>query len=140
MRKVKWTKAKGSKAERELFHMLWKEGWAVVRAAGSGSTPLDAPDLIAGNGKRYLAIECKAVKAKRKYFPNEELGQIKKFAKAFGAEPWVGVRFDNEGWYFIKVSKIPKSKGKHFCVSLDYSVKKGLTFEELVGKYRQKRL
>ena len=35
---AKGAKAKGSSAERELLHTLVSHGFAVIRAAGSGST------------------------------------------------------------------------------------------------------
>ena len=53
----KWRKSKGSKAERELISMFWKKGFAAMRAAGSGSTHHPSPDIVAGNGKYFFAIE-----------------------------------------------------------------------------------
>jgi len=58
------SKRKGTLYERELFHMFWNSSWAAVRSAGSGSTPLPAPDILAGNKEKLLAIECKAIKTK----------------------------------------------------------------------------
>ncbi|HHI00804.1 MAG TPA: Holliday junction resolvase, partial [Thermococcus litoralis] len=40
---------KGASAERELIKMLEKEGFAVLRSAGSKKV-----DIVAGNGKLYL--------------------------------------------------------------------------------------
>ncbi|MAG77961.1 Holliday junction resolvase [archaeon] len=134
------SKVKGSRAERELFHMLWDEGHAVVRSAGSGSTSKPAPDLITSDGDRVLAIECKSIKGDKKYFDVHEIVQLNLFAKVFGAEPWVGVRFDNVGWFFVKSTDLKKSKGDSLLLSLEYMKKKGYQFEELIGKYRQKRL
>tara|TARA_Y100000310_G_C20642962_1_gene794975 strand:- start:904 stop:1245 length:342 start_codon:yes stop_codon:yes gene_type:complete len=111
-----------------------------VRVAGSGSTPKPAPDLLASNGERKVAIECKSVKGDKRYFDYSELMQLKLFAKGFGAEAWVGIRFDNRGWMFLPVEKIRKSKGESFLVSYDGLVKRGLKFEEFIGKYRQKRI
>lgn len=137
---IKISKAKGSRAERELFHMLWNEGHAVVRSAGSGSTTKPAPDLITSDGSRTFAIECKSIKGDRKYFDVNEIFQLNMFAKVFGAEPWLGIRFDNVGWFFIESKYLKKSKGDSLLLSLDYMRKKGKNFEELIGKYRQKRL
>ena len=131
---------KGSRDERELFDMLWEKSWAVVRSAGSGSTQKPSPDLIASNGKRTVAIECKAIKASRKYFPKEEVSQLTEFSMGFGAEPWIGMRFDKLGWFFIHIDDIPESKGDSYTISLDFAKKHGLKFEELIGEYRQKRL
>jgi holliday junction resolvase Hjr len=134
------SKVKGSRAERELFHMLWNEGHAVVRSAGSGSTTKPSPDLITSNGDKIFAIECKSIKGDKKYFDVHEIVQLNLFARMFGAEPWLGIRFDNVGWFFIESKHLKKSKGESLLLSLEYMKKKGKNFEELVGKYRQKRL
>jgi Holliday junction resolvase len=135
------SKKKGTRAERELFHMLWKDFGPCVRVAGSGSTPRPAPDLLAGaGGERVLAIECKSVKGDRRYFDYGEVMQLKLFSRQFGAEPWLAIRFDNRGWFFIHADNVAKSQGQSFCVSHSHAIKEGLTFEELLGKYRQKRL
>jgi len=136
-------KRKGTRAERELLHMFNDNGWMGVRAAGSGSTSLLAPDILVGDGKRHLAIECKSISGKRKYFYEAELKQIRDFGKKFGAEPWIGMRFDKIKWFFIKVGdvkKAKKEKGKCYVITLDFAIKRGLTFKELIGLYRQKRI
>ena len=66
-------KSKGSAAERDLMHKFWAAGWAVVRAAGSGSTQFPSPDLIVGGGIRKLALEIKVTKDSKKYFPKQEI-------------------------------------------------------------------
>jgi len=126
------SKKKGSRAERELFHRLWEMKWAVVRSAGSGSTPMPSPDLITSNGKRTIALECKAVKAKAKYFPIEEIEELLEFSNHFGAEPWIAMRFDKEDWFFIHLDNVPESKGSSYTISLDYAKEKGIRFEELI--------
>lgn len=134
------TKAKGSRAERELFHKLWEEGFAVVRAAGSGSTTRPSPDLIASNGKKTFAIECKSVKGGKKYFSREELEQLQLFSHTFGAEAWLAIRFDTKGWYFLEIQHIPQSKGGTFLASFSHLQKNGLQFSEFIGKFVQQRL
>ena len=120
--------------------MLWDQGFGVIRSAGSGSTTKPAPDLLTSNGKKVMAIECKAIKGKKKYFDVAEIFQLNLFAKTFGAEPWLGVRFDNIGWFFIESKHLIRSKGDSLLVSLDHMRKKGILFEELIGKYKQKKL
>ncbi len=134
------SKVKGSRVERELFHMFWEEhGWAGIRTAGSGSTTLPAPDLLIGNGSRVLAIECKSGKG-RSDIRKEQIDELKLFAKLFGAEPWVGARFDNMDWYFLKLNELGKTKGGHFFIDPKLVVKKGIVFDELIGKFKQKRI
>ena len=59
-RTVKNKKQKGTYAERELVKMFWGAGFAAMRAAGSGNTPLPCPDVIASNGQLTFAVECKS--------------------------------------------------------------------------------
>lgn len=127
------SKAKGSRTERELFHMFFKEGFIAVRAAGSGSTPLPNPDLIVGGKGKYFAIECKAVKAAHKYFPKEEIEQLSLFAKLFGAEAYVGLRFDREKWRFLTPSQLKLTEKGYFAASKVLAKNEGKTFEDLVA-------
>ena len=126
------SKAKGSRAERELLSMFWENNFAGYRAAGSGSTPLPSPDLLVGNGKRYLAIECKSLKSKAKYLEEEQIQELIKFAKTFGAEAWIGLRFNNLGWYFIQPDKLEKTKSGTLIASFDVLKEKGLSFNDLI--------
>lgn len=135
------SKAKGSRAERELFHLLWEAGFATARIAGSGSTSRPAPDLLTSNGKRTLAIECKSVKGEKKYFDNGQLKELQEFASLFGAEPWVAMRFDAKGWYFLQLSNLQQSNGDSFYISLDHIEKHGQRFEQFTkSKLRQSKV
>jgi Holliday junction resolvase len=126
-------KSKGSRAERELIHMLWDTGtWAAMRSAGSGSTPLPSPDIIASNGKKILAIECKSIQDYKKYFDAEEIGQLVHFSNTFGAQAWVAVKFNHKGWFFFRVENLGMSSNGTACVDLELAQKEGKTFEELI--------
>lgn len=133
-------KAKGSRIERELFHMFYSTGkFMPSRIAGSGSVPTPAPDLIVGGMNRVLAIECKSGKGRRD-IKKKQIEELKLFSKLFGAESWIGVRFDNTPWHFLELKHLGKSKGGNYFVSSKVIVRKGIKFEELIGKYKQKRL
>ena len=126
-------KSKGSRTERELVHLFNDTKlWAAIRIAGSGLTKDSNPDVLVGNNQRYLAIECKSLKNKIKYLTEEDIAQITDFAERFGAEAWFGIRFDREGWYFIKPNNLEKIKTKNYAVSLPLVKEKGLSFEELI--------
>lgn len=120
--------------------MFWEtKGWGALRTAGSGSTTLPAPDLIVGNGSRVLAIECKSGKGRRD-IGAEQIEELRLFSKVFGAEPWVGVRFDNTPWYFLKLNEIGKTSGKNYFVDKKIASRNGISFEELIGKFKQRKL
>ena len=124
-------KTKGTKAERELIHFFWKNGFAAMRAAGSGSTPFPCPDIIAGNKIRTLAIECKAIKTLKKYLSKEDIIQLKTFSKTFGAEPWIGIRFDKLKWFFLTPEDLTKTPSG-YVVTINDAKNKGLILEELI--------
>lgn len=126
-------KSKGANAERELIHLFNNvKGWCAVRVAGSGSNAYPSPDIVAGNGARYLAIECKSFRGGKKYVPKEDLEQLSVFAALFGAELWVAVRFMGKPWQFLTLENL-EDTGKSMAVSLDMAQLKGLSFEKLVG-------
>ncbi len=110
--------------------MFWKNKWFCTRMAGSGSMPFPCPDLLSGKNGRVLAIECKSGK-KTRYIEKRQIQELLEFSRGFGAEPWIGVRFNNLGWRFLKPKDLTKS-GKSFSVSKDRAIKKGLTFKELI--------
>lgn len=135
------SKKKGSRIERELFHLFHSTGSHIaVRAAGSGSTPKPAPDLLVGGKGRVLAIECKSGKGKRRDIKKQQIDELKEFSKLFGAEPWIAARFDNMPWYFLKINQLGKSKGSNYFINPKMAISKGIRFEEIIGKYKQRRL
>ena len=141
MKGVMKTKQKGSSAEREIIHKFWGTGvWAAMRAAGSGSTRYPCPDIIASNGSRVLAIECKSVGGNSIRVEREQLQQLQQFANLFRAEVWIGARYSKnvtkdshgEGWYFFSVEDLNESE-KGYSVNVEQAVYKGISFEELIA-------
>lgn len=108
-------KAKGSAAERELMTMFWGVNFAAIRAAGSGVTKFYCPDVLASNGSKILAVECKSTKHKYQYFEPEQIRQLNEFAKMFRAEAWLAVKFSTD-WKFFKIEDL-KQTGKAFVVT-----------------------
>jgi len=132
-------KAKGSNAERELVRMFWDAGWAAIRVAGSGSAKFPNPDVLAGNRKRRVAVECKTIHDIKKYLSSSDISQIRIFSEKFGAEPWIGMRFDSQQWFFIALEDLAETGESNFVVSLELARRKGLTFSEFIGNFNQNR-
>lgn len=125
-------KSKGSNAERELIHLFWNTGkWAAIRVAGSGCCTTPAPDIVAGNNARKLAIECKSTK-NTKYISKQDVADLKTYSERFGAEAWIGMRFDREGWFFLKLEDLVDA-GESYVISLEYVKSKGLEFNQLIN-------
>ncbi len=125
-------KSRGANAERELIHRFWEHGWAALRAAGSGSSRYPSPDIIASNNVRKLAIECKLTTDGKKYFPKQEINELKYFAEKFGAEPWVAVKFFREEWFFFTLDDARETEAS-FVVTREQARSRGITFGELIA-------
>jgi len=128
------SKAKGSRTERELLHLFWDHKFWCIRVAGSGSMPLPCPDLLAGKKGRSIAVECKSSKKNSAAISKEQVEELMQFAKGFGAESWIGVRFDNMDWYFVHPKDLPKNDNKAHYLSRKFVQKKGLHFKEFIKR------
>lgn len=105
--------SKGDRGERELRDLVLDRGYAVIRAAGSGSAPgVDLPDLFVGNGARQFAFEVKRHSPDRIYYLDaEEVEKLLRFSELFPlAEPRAAVRWDNDTeWYFADPLDLPET-------------------------------
>lgn len=115
---AKGAKAKGSSAERELQHLLVAHGFAVIRAAGSGSATVDACDLIAGKAGKSFAIEVKSCAGARQYIAREQMAELLSFSTAFGATPIIAVKWTRKGWGVLEATAM-RTEGKLFGVKQD---------------------
>lgn len=127
-------KAKGSNAERELIRLFWNNKWVALRVAGSGSASYPCPDILASNASRVLAIECKSSGELSRHVPKLQVEDLITFAKGFGAEPWIGARFNDMKWAFFSPEDLKKT-GTGFSVSVKMVKEKGLSFEQLLGLF-----
>ena len=128
-------KSKGISYERELIHLFWgTKEWAAVRVAGSGNTQYPSADILAGNALRKLVIECKSVKNESVYIPKEDIDQLQTFAKLFGAEPWIAVRFAKTAWHFMSMENLELTE-RCAVITTENIKLKGLLFNEVIGKF-----
>jgi len=105
---------KGVRRERQLANSLDERDFAVMRAPASGSaTDRDLPDVLAGNGTAFYAIECKASGGDPIYLGDDEIEGLGRFATAFGAQPLIGVRFDYCDWSFFSPTEIITENGAY---------------------------
>ena len=112
-------KAKGSKAERELYDLFVKNNFRAVRVAGSGMMENTACDLIAGaSGRGKYSIEAKSSKAPVKYITKDQIEQFVVFSEIFGLTPVVALRFNREGWLFVNPEQL-RDSGKNWAIKLD---------------------
>jgi holliday junction resolvase Hjr len=124
-------KSKGISAERELVHILQEKGFSAIRVAGSGNTKAPSTDILAGNGKRTLSIECKTLRTGYRYIPASEINEFLEFSYKFGAEAWIGARFMRKPWVFIRVDDLVKTE-KNYGITPQIAEKFGIPLESFL--------
>jgi Holliday junction resolvase len=103
---------KGRRAERFLVEKLWNLEYAAIRVPGSGrSYKRPHPDIIAGNGKRYLAFQVKSTSNERKYFNEKEIADLKEFCSVFGSLPAIAIKFSRSLRVYRPEDLTPTEKG-----------------------------
>jgi len=100
---------KGIRFERELIHKLWDNGFAALRSAGSGAARYPMPDIVAGNGKKFIAIEVKKRDKLPVYLTEKEVKELIMFANLFGAKACIAVKVSSKNWKFFKVEQLEKT-------------------------------
>ncbi|MFC4540641.1 Holliday junction resolvase Hjc [Halosolutus amylolyticus] len=129
------SQAKGDRRERELVNELDGAGFAVMRAPASGSaTDRELPDVLAGDGEQFYAIEAKSSAGDPIYLTGEEVEALTYFARNFGAKPRIGVRFDREDWYFFHPADLHVTDGGNYRVKKETAIAEGTDFPEFVGE------
>ena len=125
---------KGDRRERELVNRLADDGIAVMRAPASGSaTARDLPDVLAGDGEAFYAIEVKSSADKPIYLRGEEVESLIYFARNFGANPRIGVRFDTEDWFFFHPDELHITDGGNYRVKKEQALFEGTPIDDLFG-------
>ncbi|MEM4634006.1 MAG: Holliday junction resolvase Hjc [Candidatus Anstonellaceae archaeon] len=124
------TYRKGARAERELIHFFVKNGFAVVRAAGSGVNSL-SPDILAFKGGKQYAIECKAWNSSSLSFDKQKVASMKAWEETTGITYLIGWRLQREGWLFFPVH-ILDEQAKNFTITLSKAKLAGKKLEELL--------
>ncbi|MDF9747257.1 Holliday junction resolvase Hjc [Natrinema salsiterrestre] len=129
------SQAKGDRRERELVNELDGAGFAVMRAPASGSaTERELPDVLAGDGEQFYAIEAKSSSGDPIYLTGEEVEALTFFARNFGAKPRIGVRFDREDWYFFHPGDLHVTDGGNYRVKKETALAEGTDFPEFTGQ------
>ena len=129
---------KGSAEERDLVHKLWERNFAAMRApASGGATKRPLPDVVAGNGKLYLAIEVKTTTKDKIYIDSEQIDALLEFSKIFGAKPYIGVKFKYTKWLFLEPENAERTRTGNYKVEKDFALEKGLEIDEIAGIDKQ---
>lgn len=123
-------KAKGSRAERELIRLFTENGWRAVRVAGSGVGEESPCDIVVGKiGRRGYTIEAKSSKQAIIYIKKPQINDFYTFSTAIGLQPVIAVRFNYEGWLFIKPEQL-RDTGNFWAISLKDAKEFGKRFSQ----------
>lgn len=136
--------AKGDRVEREVINVLDDLGWALMRAPASGSaTSRELPDVLAGNGEDFYALEVKASSEKPIYLDEKEVVDLQFFSENFGAKARIAVKFDvkngdpaygdddRSGTYVLEVDQLHETDGGNYRVKKELALAEGVPIEEL---------
>ena len=127
---------KGINTERKLVHKLWKYGFAAIRvpASGAGGSSTPKPDIICGNGKRYLAFEVKTTKNDILYIKQHDVKTLIEFSELFGAEAYIAIKFKyDKSYYFLKKDDLSTTRFNNYKITKELASQKGLTFDMLLN-------
>lgn len=86
---------KGANFERSLVREFWANGFAAMRAAGSGSAPFPIPDVIAAKDNRLIILECKTTAKDSFRLDKEDVEKLKRFRERSDCEAYIAVKFNN---------------------------------------------
>lgn len=132
---------KGSAEERDLVHKLWERDFAAMRApASGGATKKPLPDVIAGNGKIYLAIEVKTTTKDKIYIDYPQIDDLKEFSKIFGAKCYIGVKFKYTKWLFLEPEMAERTKKNNYKIEKNFALENALDIDEIAGIDKQLKL
>lgn len=117
---------------------IFKYSRIAMRApASGGATKNPLPDVIAGNGKLYLAIEVKTTTKDKVYIDEPQITALCEFCKIFGAKAYIGVRFKYTKWLFLEPENTPRTRNGNYKVEKDYALEKAFEIDEIAGIDKQ---
>ncbi len=114
------SRSKGYRAERELVHILWRLGFAVMRAPASGARIRKAeyPDVVAIMKGKVAVFEVKSrTKPSGLYIESEQIKKLLDFAERAGGIPYIAIKIPHKEWKFVKVLRKGDEEGKTYKVS-----------------------
>lgn len=117
---------KGSLEERWLVKYLENKGYAATRIpASGGATKSDRPDVLAGNGTDIYAFEVKSSKKDNIYIRKEQIDELLRFSKKFGANPLICIKFTREPYTILKVNQIKRTPKGNYKINR-FAIKEGI--------------
>ncbi len=109
IKEIRRIRKRGYQAERDLVRKLREAGFKSVRIPVSAPSKEPLPDVFATKGNYIIAFEVKAPKAKKAYFPRDQIKKLFDFLEMFEAYSVklavIGAKFPYK-WVFKKIDKV----------------------------------
>jgi Holliday junction resolvase len=131
---------RGFHYERELARMLYREGFAVIRAPASGSKAKRVfyPDIVAMYKKNILVFEVKARgELSDIYIDKYKVERLRDFAERSGGEAYVAVKITSTGeWRVVPLRDLWTTKEGNYRVS-KFTLERSIRLEELLERVKR---
>lgn len=131
---------KGINSERKLTNKLFKHGYAAIRvpASGAGSSKYPKPDIVCGNGERYLAFEVKTTSKDVLYIDKHDIQSLVEFSNMFGAEAYIAIRYYNKGtFYILQIVDLLTTRSGNYKIPKNLAKNVGIKLEDLLIKKKK---
>jgi len=119
---LSWGRSRGYRAERELVIMLWKLGFAVMRAPASGARikRADYPDVVAIKKGKVAVFEVKSRRSiSTLYISKDQVRKLREFSSRAGGRAYIAIRVPHKGWKFVPVEKLVETPAGNYKLSRD---------------------
>ena len=130
---------RGFHYERELARMLYREGFAVIRAPASGSRAkrLFYPDIVAIYKRNILVLEVKArSEISDIYIDKYKVERLRDFAERSGGEAYVAVKITSLGeWRAVPLRDLWTTREGNYRVS-KFILEKSARLEDVVERVK----
>lgn len=129
---------KGIQDERSLVRILWRRGFAVLRApASGGSTKMPRPDIIAGNQNLglHFGIEVKTTHKDTLYIDKKAVMRLIEFSNIFGCRPTFALKFKGRpgSWIFITPGNLTTTPAMNYKISFKDACRIGIDLDTLTS-------
>ncbi len=121
---------KGARSEQELVYLFFRQGYSVMRSAGSGVNSI-SPDLISYKKGRGMAFECKAWANSSLNIKPDKFEILRRWEDNTGMETFIAWRMDKIGWFFVRLNEMSR-KGRNYTVTKKNAMKINRRFESLL--------
>lgn len=126
---------KGSLEERTVVKLFEALGYGAIRVPASGArTNSDKPDVVAGNGTNYYAVEVKSSKKNYIYIRAEQVEELLRFSERFGAVPLIVAKFTRLDYIAFEINELKQTKSGKYTVHRD-EAREGIPIIEYVKEH-----